>query len=346
MKRLWWSVLPLVGVVLSIPSSVWAQRGGQREAQPPGNVRTFSNLEIDVQVRNPDGTPAPRGIHVTLEWAEGGVVGDCQTATGGRCQFIPPSPGTFLVRINQTGYKEVTARLDLTGIQKGFASLDLKPIPGETPPAPPKEDQRNVVSLADLGVPDNARREFDKGQDALKKNNLDSGISHFRKAIQLHESFPQAYTMLGTAYLQRNSLEDAQTALQKAIQLDPKSGASYLELGAAYNQMKNYPEAEKALTHGLELNRDAAGGHYELAKTYWAMGRWQDAEPHALKAVELQPELAPAYVLLGNIMLRKRDAQFALKYFQEYLHRAPGGPLAEPTRQMVDKIEKALATAH
>lgn len=277
---------------------------------------------------------------------EGGPVDDCQTPPGGECHFIPPGPGVYIVRLRQPGYKEASARIELVGTEKGFATLDLKPIPGQAPPEPPKDAQGSMVSLAGLGVPDNARQEFEKGQDALKKNNLDSGVSHLKKAIQLHDSFPQAYAMLGMTYVLQNNFKDGQAALQKAIQLDPKSGAAYIGLGAIYNQEKNYPEAEKALSRGLELSPDAAGGQYELAKTYWALGRWLDAETHALKVVELQPELAPAYVLLGNIMLRKRDAQSALKYFQEYLHRAPDGPLAEPTRNMIDKIEKALAAAH
>ena len=42
-------------------------------------------------------------------------------------------------------------------------------------------------------------------------------------------------------------------------------------------------------------------------------------------------------------MLRKRDAAEALQEFKEYLRLEPNGPLAEPVREMVNKIEKALA---
>jgi len=107
--------------------------------------------------------------------------------------------------------------------------------------------------------------------------------------------------------------------------------------------MAKYAEAETALLRGLELDPESADGHHELAKAYWALGRWQDAEPHAQKAVALKPDLAPAHVLLGNIALRKRDPQGALKEFQEYLRLEPNGPMAEQVRTIVAKIGKALA---
>ena len=130
--------------------------------------------------------------------------------------------------------------------------------------------------------------------------------------------------------------------LEKAISLDPKLSDAYLELGAVYNQTKDFPKAETALTKGLELSPDAGGGHYELAKTYWAMGRWQDAAPHATAAVASLPNLAPPHVLLGNILLRKNDLAGALHEYQEYLRLDPNGSMAQGTRDMVEKVQKAL----
>jgi len=113
-------------------------------------------------------------------------------------------------------------------------------------------------------------------------------------------------------------------------------------LGILENQQKDYPGAEKSLIEGLKLNWESPQGHYELARTYWAIGRWQQAEPHALEALRIQPTMAPVHVLLGNIALRKQDAPGALAQFQDYLKLDPNGPLAEPTRAMVKKIEEAM----
>jgi hypothetical protein len=75
------------------------------------------------------------------------------------------------------------------------------------------------------------------------------------------------------------------------------------------------------------------------------LNRWQDADPHAQKAVQLAPDIAEGHVLLGNILLRKQDAPGALREFKESLRLVPNGPLAEPTRQVVSKIEAALKSS-
>src|SRR5207245_11298548 len=65
-------------------------------------------LEIDVQIRMANGHPAPRGIHVVLDSAEGGSEGDCQTREGGKCELRPTSAGVYMVRVRAQGYQEAS----------------------------------------------------------------------------------------------------------------------------------------------------------------------------------------------------------------------------------------------
>jgi Flp pilus assembly protein TadD len=336
MKRFSLVTLFLIPAFIFNPSLLHAQRGA------PSGSRSAVDMEINIQVRNPDGTPGPRGIHVRLEAAEGGSADDCVTEQGGKCKFHPNSTGMYVVRINQLGYKEVSVVVNLVDSSREYVTLDLKSLPESTPTESSDSTFDDTVSAADLSVPENARREFERGKSALKENKLESGISHLRRAIKLHENFPLAYTLLGTAYLEQKNWKDAQTALERAAALDSKSAAAYLSLGAVFNQTNNYPQAETALLHGLDLNPNAPEGHYELAKTYWALGRWQEAAPHARKAVADMPDLAPPHVLLGNILLRERNAQGALHEYQEYLRLDPNGSMAEGVRQMIEKLQKAI----
>lgn len=115
--------------LLTFPRLVFGQRSGSGRA----------GLEINVQVRTVDGKPAPPGTHVGLELAEGGPVEECQTEPDGRCHFIPPSPGSYLVRLKQPGYKEQLSRVDLISTSKGYVSLTLQPIPGAKEPDAPKD---------------------------------------------------------------------------------------------------------------------------------------------------------------------------------------------------------------
>jgi tetratricopeptide (TPR) repeat protein len=325
----------LLLICITAPISLRAQRMGGRAV---GGV-------IDVQVRYANGAPGPSGILVQLESAESGSAGNCRTTEGGKCVFNVPSNGVYVVRMAERGYRDVSVRVEIIGNPRGYATLDLIPIPAEVPPATSEAASAgdpNLVSALDLNVPENARQEFEKGQSALKENKLDDGVSHLRAAIKLYAAFPQAYTLLGTAYLQQKNWKDAESALKKATDLDAKFPDAYIELGAVLNQTKEYSRAETALLKGLELKPEAAAGHYELAKTYWALGRWQDAAPHARQSVAGMPDLAGPHALLGNIMLRERNAPGALREYQEYLRLEPNGAEAPGVRDMVAKIENAL----
>jgi Tfp pilus assembly protein PilF len=318
--------------------------GVSLHAQAPGGVR-FTGGIIDVQVRYADGRPAPRGIHVRLESAEGGPEGDQDTIQGGKCQFSQSAPGTFIVRISELGFKEVSARVELMSSPRAYVTLDLVPLKKEPDPAVsvPAAATDEAVSVRDLAIPEPARLEFNKGQEAMRAKNADESVKHFQKAIKLYDAYPQAYRMLGDALVEKQQWPEAETALKKSIELQPDLAAAYFDLGALRNQTKNYSGAEEALKKGLELTPDATVGKYELAKTYWAMGRWQDAAPLAADTVKEFPDLAAAHVLLANIRLKLRDAPGALHEYQEYLRIEPQGTMAPQVRDMVDKLQKALA---
>jgi len=313
-------------------------------AQRPGGGHSVGGI-IDVQLRFADGRPGPRGVHVRLEAAEGGAEGDLETIQGGKCQFHQKTSGVFIVRIAGQGYKEVSERVELIASPMAYVTLTLVPVDGTPEPtaiAVPPPGAPASVSVADLAIPESARQELAKGQDAMRAKNIDEGMKHFQKAIKLYEAYPQAYRMLGQAYAQKQQWPEAESAFKRSIELAPKLAASYMDLGALRNQTRDYPGAEEALKKGLELTPDAPAVEFELSRTYAATGRWQEAAPLVESAVKKLPDLAPAHVLLANIRLKQRNAPAALHEYQEYLRLEPEGPMAPQVRDMVAKLQSAL----
>jgi Tfp pilus assembly protein PilF len=305
------------------------------------------DLAIDVQVRYPDGSPGPRDVHVRLENPQGGVDADCITVDGGKCHFQPREKGVYIVSVNSGGYMETSQRVELMISRRGYVTLTLRktgnPAEGNSASdAPSGTTSVEALRNEDPSIPEKAKQEFAKGEAALRDNKPEDGVKHFQNALKTYEKYPQAYGMLGDAYLKLKDWKKAETALRRSLELDPKLVASYVDLGAVKNQEKDYPAAEEALKKGLELSPDAAPAKYELAKTYWAEGRWQDAAPYAEATVKAEPDLAGAHVLLGNILLRGRDPQGALKEYKEYLRLDPDGPMAAGVRDTIAKIQKAL----
>jgi tetratricopeptide (TPR) repeat protein len=331
MRSLRWALF--FGVLAILLPDVFAQKSGI------GN-------EVLVQVRYPDGTPAA-GVFIELDLENGDVVQQSQTDSSGRCHFTPvASSAAFLVRAVQPGYLEAKVRLDLRNTHLGIANLALNPIPGHALLAESKDSADATVSVLDLSVPEPARKEYDLGRRALEKQDFDRGIAHLKKAITLHDQFPQAYTLLGMVYNEQRKWKEAEGALEKGVQQGAKASEVYFQLGACLNQQKDYAGAVKALSQGLKLNADApdaAAAHYELGKAYLALGQWQDADPHAAKAVAMKPDVASWHILMGNIDLKKGDGQGAINEFQSYLKLDANGPAAASIHDMIPKIQTAMA---
>jgi tetratricopeptide (TPR) repeat protein len=331
---MWLSLFPVL-VVLMIPYTAAAQGG-----------KATRISRISVQVRFPDGSAAYAGVLVELELQNSQIVEQAQTDSFGRCSFAPSAPAIYLVRAKEAGYFDAVVAVDLQGAPTGMANLVLRPKPGEAPPPPPKDAGGPTISANNLSVPEPARKEYDLGLRSLKNHNLDDGVAHLKKAIGLHDQYPQAYTLLGMAYNEQKKWKDAQTALEKAVQQDARAVEAYFQLGACLNQQKEFNGAVKSLNQGLQLNQDApdaAAAHYELARAYLALGEWQDANPHAAKAVAMLPDVALWHILMGNIDLKKGDGQAAISEFQAYLKLDPNGPAAASVRDMIPKIQTAMA---
>ncbi len=329
-------MLLLMASSLTILGSIaWPQ------IRPP---RPVARTQIRGQVRYAHGPAAPQGILITLESDRVGLVAQTQTDSQGKFEFNQIPQQVYQVKARHPGYREASQRVDLTTGPTAYLILDLQPLPQKEPPAVPQQGPGGFISVEELGAPENAQKELEQGQKLLMESkDIGGSVPHFLKAIELYPSFAQAHMLLGVAYMDQNRHKDAQSALEKAIAFNDKLAGAHLALGACLNQQGNFAAAEKPLLRGLELNPEAAEGHYELGRVYWALGRWPEAEPHARKAVALRAEFAPVHALLGNIMLRKRDAPAALQEFKEYLRLEPDGPMAAPARDMVAKIEKALA---
>lgn len=85
----------------------------------------------------------------------------------------------------------------------------------------------------------------------------------FRKAIELDESYEEAYFNLGLLLADDGKSEEAERLLRKATQLDPNYHQAHGRLGILLQQLGRYSEAEAELTRAIEIEpTDAIAKHY------------------------------------------------------------------------------------
>jgi tetratricopeptide (TPR) repeat protein len=268
--------------------------------------------------------------------------GETQTDTQGKFVFDGLYPSTYHLIIEGQGFRPYSSDVDISMSKMAYEQITLQLDKEPEARAVPAEGPAASLNARIARIPPEARKEFDAGRRRMKAQDDVGSAQHFQKAIALYPQYAEAYQLLGVVHLEGGNLGEAEPELQKAAEIEPHMSTAQFALGVCRNLMAKYAEAEAALLRGLALDPESPDGHYELAKTYWALGRWQDAAPHVQKAVTLKPNVARPHVLLGNIALRKRDPQQALKEYHEYLRLDPNGDMALSTQRMVDKIEQAL----
>jgi tetratricopeptide (TPR) repeat protein len=297
--------------------------------------------QIRGQVFYPDGRAAGDGIRVTLEPSAGGER-ETQTDRQGKFTFEGLSPTRYTVRVSMPGYQKAEQSFDMSIMSSAYATITLRPVPG-SPNAPPS----GILSVLPSDMPEAAKEEFNAGYAIIVSGkDIGKAVSHFKKVTEAYQKYAPAYMLLGTAYAESGKDNDAIAPLQKAIELDPKLGDSYTVLGKIYNKQKKFAEAEQTLSQAVKLTPASYDAQYELGRALFFQQKAPEAQPHAEAALKTNPNSAPAHILLGNIMLRERNAEGALKEYQEALKLDPKGPMAEPTKQMVDKIQTALKASN
>ena len=327
------SVLVLLATLAFYPSLAAAQ------LQPP--LRRIDQVTIHVKVIDPSGRAAPQGILVELRNKTGAEITRVMTDSRGVVDFAGLAPEPYMVAIRQAGYKEVPTTVDMTYSPTQTVYIDLVPTAASAKNLPPGGPADSVT--ANLPASEEGKKALEQGKTALfEKQDPAASLTFFQQLNHSDPDYANGWVLTGTALLKLNKFDPAEKAFRKAIQKAPDAYSANFGLGMTLNQLGRFDDALKPLQKALTVHPDSVEALYEIARSNLGLNHWQDAEPLATKAISLAPNFAPAHVAMGNIYLRKRDAQSALKEFETYLSLDPNGPLAPQTRELANKIKAAL----
>jgi tetratricopeptide (TPR) repeat protein len=127
------------------------------------------------------------------------------------------------------------------------------------------------------------------GKILIRQRMEDRAIPEIEKALQLDARLPMAHFLLGEIDLFKKNAPAAVGEFQKELAINPTVWLVYWRLGDAYVQLENYDEAEKVLKEAIWLNE-------------WSSG---------------------AYILLGEIALKKGDSGIAVGFLEQALKLDP-----------------------
>jgi tetratricopeptide (TPR) repeat protein len=175
------------------------------------------------------------------------------------------------------------------------------------------------------------------------------------------------YQVLGglftTANKPKDALESYQkgvAAAQKMLQAQPDSKTK-IGLGQMLNsegnllvQLKKYDEAIGVFAQAAESAAYPAMPYFNLCATYYNLKRSQDAVAACDHAISSDPTLADAYYIKASILFGQSQLEHG-KYvvppgtteaLNKYLEYAPFGEHARTVRDMIDQLNKEIATPY
>ncbi len=318
----------LIALLVFASTVVMAQAG----------ISQFQGADISGQLQLRSGFTAQlMGIKVVIQTRTGAEVARTVTDSKGRFQFRGMAPGVYLVSVRQEGYLDSPQQVDVSFTPQARVFIDLIPAGGGNQPAAGSVDA-DVSRLSQ-----DAQQAFAKGLELLFKEKKPApSIAEFKKVEKLAPEFASGYVHHGLALLDLGRLPEAESTLGKAVMKSPDDFYANFYLGTCLNSEQKFADAERVLRKAL-AKQNSAEANYELSRSLFGQGRWEDAETPASQCTKLAPGFAPVHVVLGNISLRKRDANGALQHFREYLKLDPNGPFSQQTRDLVNKIETVLS---
>ncbi len=173
-----------------------------------------------------------------------------------------------------------------------------------------------------------------RGKDVyygLTKEDNESAIDFFKKAIALDSTYALAFAGLADTYAQRvqrfnfsPQWADSSIALSKhAISLDPNIAEPYKSLGLAYYQREWYGQAIEQYERALSLNPNFATVYANMGELKLWMGHQDEAIRLAKKAISLSPGRVPFYNTLAIAYSELEMDSTALRWFQKGIELQP-----------------------
>lgn len=309
-------------------------------SQWEGSPTSRNNLEnhhslLQGQVLNSDGTPAV-GIPVRITGASGSQM--TRTNTDGEFQFAELQWGTYDLEADSgtsSVHQTVMVNASDPPVMLRFAdNTSEKSRPG------------NNISVQQLKVPDEARKQYERAVEETARQNTDKAQSRLSQALARYSCYSDALTLKSVLDLQagRNAL--AANQAQQAIHCDATNSKAYFVLGSVFNAQQQYESAVRTLNEGIRFQPDAWQPYYELGKALFALHRDGEALSQFQRAETLSHNsFAPIHTAMATVLLDMKDYQNARAQLFMFLKAAPNHPDAEKVKTLLTQIDAMLQSS-
>jgi len=200
-----------------------------------------------------------------------------------------------------------------------------------------------TVSVTSLEAPKDAKKAYNKGRDAARKQKWTEAAKQFQKAIQIYPRYATAWYELGLVTEQSGDLESARRAYEKALEVDSRFVKPYIQLAVLEARKQNWKQLVEIIARVLRLDPfNYPEVYYMDSVAQFNLRNLEQAEHSAREAIKLDKQnLYPAANhVLGIILAQKGEYTAAAGFLKTYLKLAPGAANAAQVKNQLAQVEE------
>jgi tetratricopeptide (TPR) repeat protein len=278
-------------------------------------------------------------IRVTLIDLKGPVD---EEVPDGRCtvEFGNVSAGSYHIRVSAPGF--ATAEMDLGVGGAGPQYVDIKLMHEEQAGLVGSSSNGATTDVADLGVPANARRQYEKANQLMAKHDWTQALEKLNHALTMYPDYAAAYNSMGVVFAKLGDTARERESLQKAVGIDDHYVSAHVNLGRLDLKAGDFAGAE---TEFDKASRLAPTDATILVLLSYAelQSRHFDAVVATSHKAHSMPQSSHAFVHWTAAQAldeehRTPDARLELRLF---LSEEPTGPRADAARAALEKLQAA-----
>ena len=173
-----------------------------------------------------------------------------------------------------------------------------------------------------------------------------SGVANKPDADNAESVFPASATnsyARALGYMDAGDDSRAVQELENLLSKYPDYSGPSVNLGIIHGRNGRPDAAEEALRRAVAVCSTCASAYNELGILQRRQGRFAEAEESYLKAITADPGYALAYFNLGVLYdLYKGRSDLALRYYEDYLERAPDASDGDIVKKWIIDLRRRI----
>ena len=320
-------------LLLLLSPSVQAQFAG-RTTTSTGNIHIYVVFDNDRH--------AGSNLLVRLMQGSTGIpVASSFTNDIGQAQFSGVLVGNYHVLVSGDGIQDAESGVFELDNRKTTQTQYVTVHRVEASASNAMRSNGATVSAMELNVPEKARKEFDKANQDMARQDWKGALERLNKAVAIYPQYAAAYNNLGVLYSRLEDYVHEQEALEKAISLNDHFAPALENMGKLCLRQKKIPQAETLLEKAVSADPGNTSSLTLLAEAQYMNHHFDAAIASARQVHAVLHHPSFVHYIAARAWQQEGQQTEVLAEFKTFLQEEPSGPRADYVRADMAKIENS-----